>query len=452
MSNQQINADDYGAFIQGIKQRIHSAQIKAVIAVNQELLHLYWDLAERIVIKQRESAWGDGFLAQMSRDLQGEFSEIKGFSLRNLKYMRQWYLFWSTNSAIGQQLVAQIPWGHNLAIISKIKNPDEAIFYVQKTISNYWSRAVLIHQIEGELYQREAKAITNFSTTLPAPQSDLARQTLKDPYLFDFLMLHEQHDEQELEDALINHVTRFLLELGAGFSYIGRQYRLEVAGDEFFLDLLFYHVRLHCYVVIELKAVKFKPEFAGKLNFYVSAVDGILKTEHDNPTIGILICKSKNNTVVEYSLKSANNPIGVSEYTITQNLPSALKSSLPSIEDIERELGGDSQRYDFEEDVNEVKNGLVHPQKPDFIPLANDYERLRTIANDYERLTRHQQRVLMALLDCQQVSRSDVMKILDVKQTKAYGVLTELLELGLITQQSQGRATVYVLAQKEGEK
>ena len=340
MTQSIIKMEDYLAFIQDIKQRIQGAQIKASVAVNQALLHLYWELAERIVAKQQDSAWGDGFLLQMSRDLQAEFPEIKGFSLRNLKYMRQWFQFWSAEPAIGQQLVAQIPWGHNLVIISKIKTIDQALFYVQKTIQNNWSRVVLTHQIESGLHLREGKAITNFQTTLPAPHSDLARQMLKDPYHFDFLMLRERHDEQELENALIEHITRFLLELGAGFSYLGRQYKLEVDGDEFFLDLLFYHVRLHCYVVVELKTVKFKPEFAGKLNFYISAVDEILKAEQDHPTIGILICKSKKDTVVEYALRNINKPIGVSEYTITQNLPEELKSSLPSIEEIEAELGG----------------------------------------------------------------------------------------------------------------
>lgn len=343
MTQSIIKTEDYLAFIQDIKQRIQGAQIKASVAVNQALLHLYWELAERIVAKQQDSAWGDGFLLQMSRDLQAEFPEIKGFSLRNLKYMRQWFQFWSAEPAIGQQLVAQIPWGHNLVIISKIKTIDQALFYVQKTIQNNWSRVVLTHQIESGLHLREGKAITNFQTTLPAPHSDLARQMLKDPYHFDFLMLRERHDEQELENALIEHITRFLLELGAGFSYLGRQYKLEVDGDEFFIDLLFYHVRLHCYVVVELKTVKFKPEFAGKLNFYISAVDEILKAEQDHPTIGILICKSKKDTVVEYALRNINKPIGVSEYTITQNLPEELKSSLPSIEEIEAELGGSDE-------------------------------------------------------------------------------------------------------------
>ena len=274
------------------------------------------------------------------------FPGMKGFSISNIKYIKQWYLFYNKDDAISQQpvgqsakqLAAQIPWGHNLVIISKIKEPEEALFYVKKTIQNNWSRTVLSHQIEGGLYVREGKAITNFETTLPEPQSDLARQTLKDPYTFDFLTLRDKHDERELEDSLLNHVTRFLLELGSGFSYLGRQYRLEVNGDEFFIDLLFYHVRLHCYVVVELKAVKFKPEFAGKLNFYVSAVDGILKKEQDNPTIGILICKSKNNIVVEYTLKDIHKPIGVSAYTITSKLPEEFKSSLPSIEEIEAEL------------------------------------------------------------------------------------------------------------------
>ncbi len=338
MTENIIKTDDYKSFIQDIKKRVKTAQIKATVSVNQELLRLYWDLAERIVEKQKATAWGDGFLLQMSRDLQAEFPDIKGFSVRNLKYMRQWFQFWSTDATIGQQVVAQIPWGHNLVIISKIKDTEEATFYIQKTMQNGWSRVVLTHQIESKLYQRQGKAISNFQMTLPAPQSDLAHETLKDPYVFDFLSLTEEYNERELETALVDHVTRFLLELGAGFSYLGRQYKLEVGEDEFFIDLLFYHVKLHCYVVVELKTVKFKPEFVGQLNFYVSAVDGVLKSESDNSTIGILICKSKNDTVVEYALKGIHKPIGVSEYSISQSLPDELKSSLPSIEAIEAEL------------------------------------------------------------------------------------------------------------------
>lgn len=342
----------YSTWLKELKSKIRSVQIKAAVKVNTEMLNFYWELGADIAEKQTAAKWGDGFLGKLSQDLMTEFPDMRGFSLSNLKYIKQWYLFYSAHESIGQQLVgrlkktkvqqlvAQIPWGHNLVIISKIKDTNEALFYVQKIIQNNWSRAVLTHQIESGLYGRAGKAITNFKATLPLPQSDLARQTLKDPYSFDFLTLREKHDEKELEDALINQIAGFLLEMGSGFSYIGRQYRLEINGDEFFIDLLFYHIRLHCYVVVELKVVKFKPEFAGKLNFYVSAVDSILKTEQDNPTIGILICKSKNKTVVEYALKDIHKPIGVSEYLITKNLPDEFKSSLPSIEEIEAELEG----------------------------------------------------------------------------------------------------------------
>jgi len=351
MKQALIQNKTYYSWLKELKHKVRLVQIKAAVKVNSELLQFYWELGQDIADKQRNAKWGDGFLKQLSIDLSSEFPDMKGFSLSNLKYIKQWYLFYSqeigkSQQAVGQKPIAkqavsqlvQIPWGHNIAIISKCKNLDEALFYIQKTIQNNWSRSVLTHHIESDLFKREGKAITNFKATLPEPQSDLARETLKDPYNFDFLTLTEKHNEKELENALINHVTKFLLELGAGFSYIGQQYKLEVSGDEFFIDLLFYHVKLHCYVVVELKAVKFKPEFAGKLNFYVSAVDGILKSKQDNTSIGILICKSKNDTVVEYALKDVHKPIGVSEYIITKNLPDEFKSSLPSIEDIEAEL------------------------------------------------------------------------------------------------------------------
>jgi predicted nuclease of restriction endonuclease-like (RecB) superfamily len=358
---------DYSAWLKELKTKVRLVQIKAAVKVNSELLRFYWELGQDIIDKQKNAKWGDGFLKQLSNDLSAEFPDIKGFSLTNLKYIKQWTIFYSQeikksqqavgkNSSqvlrhedepIGQQLVAQltqIPWGHNIVIISKCKNTNEAFFYIQKTIQNNWSRAVLTHHIESDLFHREGKAITNFEVTLPVPQSDLAKEMLKDPYNFDFLALTEKHDERELEKALVNHVTKFLLELGAGFSYLGQQYKLEIAGDEFFLDLLFYHVKLHCYIVVELKAVKFKPEFTGKLNFYVSAVDELVKSEVDNPTIGILICKSKNDMVVEYALKDVHKPIGVSEYIITKNLPKEFKSSLPSIEEIEAELDSFEQK------------------------------------------------------------------------------------------------------------
>jgi predicted nuclease of restriction endonuclease-like (RecB) superfamily len=328
---------DYVEWINNLKKRFRQVQLKAAVKINNELLNFYWELGKEITQKQKETKWGDKFLESLSKDLMAEFPDVKGFSLRNLKYIRQWYLFWEN----GQQAVAlitQIPWGHNLVIISKCKNTKEALFYVQKTIENGWSRAVLTHQIESGLYKRTGKAITNFDITLPKPQSDLARETIKDPYCFDFLTLREDYTEKELEDNLLTHLTNFLLELGSGFSFLGREYKLEVGEDEFFIDLLFYHVKLHCYIVVELKTDKFKPEYTGKLNFYVSAVDSILKTDLDNPTIGLLICKTKNNTVVEYALRDISKPIGVSEYKITKELPEEFKSSLPSIEQIEAEL------------------------------------------------------------------------------------------------------------------
>ena len=309
--------------------------------MNSELLNFYWELGKEITEKQKLSNWGDGFLQQLSIDLMIEFPTIKGFSLRNLKYIRQWFNFWNRKNEIGQQAVAQlkqIPWGHNIAIISKCKNYEEALFYVINTISQNWSRSVLVHQIEGKLFERKGKAIHNFEVTLPKPQSDLAQQTLKDPYIFDFISLTDNYNERELENELIHHITHFLLELGAGFAFIGKQVQVNVGEREFFLDLLFYHTRLHAYVVLELKTGNFEPEYAGKLNFYLRAVDTQFKKENDNNSIGILLCKNKEKTIVEYALSDINKPIGVSEYQLVSSLPENLKSCLPSIEELENEL------------------------------------------------------------------------------------------------------------------
>jgi len=335
----QIEPLKYNNFINQLKQKIQTSQIKASIRVNEELLKLYWDMAQMIIAKQQEASWGDGIIEKISRDLKEEFPNIKGFSKTNLLYMKKWYLFWYDENlpqVVGE--IFKIPWGHNREIITKLKNRDEATFYAKNTLQYGWSRAVLIHQVESRLYQREGRAITNFDTKLPPPQSDLAKATLKDPYNFDFLTMSKKYNEKELEDALVEHITHFLLELGSGFAFVGRQYRLVVGGDEFFIDLLFYHIRLRCYVVVELKTVKFKPAFAGQLNFYVSAIDGELKEKGDNPTIGILICRSKNSTVVEYALKNIDSPIGVSEYELVDKLPKEFKSTLPSIEELEAEL------------------------------------------------------------------------------------------------------------------
>ena len=400
MPKKIIHTTDYLPFIHSIKKRIQTSQIKAAVSVNQELLRLYWFLGgcprmknllrkihfghlfsafssnsraillkctknlpqndflssrfsfsdsllgEQITEKQKTANWGDGLIKQISHDLQQAFPDMKGFSVRNIKYIKQWYLYWSQDKDIGQQVVAQlntppifqIPWGQNLIIISKSKSHKEALFYLHKTIANNWSRAVLIHQMELALYQRQGESTSNFANQLPTPQSDLAKQTLKDPYCFDFLTLTEQHQEKDLESALIKNISEFLLELGAGFSFLGKQYKLSIGERDFYVDLLFYHIKLRCYVVIELKTVEFTPEFAGKLNFYISAVDDLLATEQDQPTIGILICKSKNRTIVEYALKEMKQPIGVSEYELTQHLPNNLKSALPSIEKIEAEI------------------------------------------------------------------------------------------------------------------
>jgi len=349
---------EYKQWLNEIKEKFQSSQIKASIQVNSVLLEFYWNLGNEIVEKQKNSTWGSGFLQQLSNDLSKEFPDIKGFSYTNIKNIRQWFLFWQqavgelestksqqlvgeSNIANMKQVVSQIlqmPWGHNIAIIQKCKTSDEALYYVQNTIKNGISRSVLIHQIETNLYARDGKAITNFEATLPPLQSDLAKEITKDPYNFDFLSLTKGYQEKELENALTENITKFLLELGSGFAFVGRQYKLIVGGDEFRIDLLFYHIKLKCYVVVELKTTEFKPEFAGKLSFYTSAVDGEIKDKNDNPTIGILICKSKNDLVVEYALKDINKPLGISQYKLTETLPKEYKSSLPSIEEIEAQL------------------------------------------------------------------------------------------------------------------
>lgn len=321
-----------------LKQKVHQSQIKAALAVNQHLILLYWELGAEIVERQQNASWGDKFLAQLSQDLRSEFPEIKGFSLRNLKYIRQWRQFYS-QFEIGQQAVAQlsqIPWGHNIQIVSKSQTFEEALYYVQNTIEHGWSRNVLVNQIESGLYQREGQALHNFSQTLPKAQSELAAQTLKDPYIFDFLTLSKDHSERELEQNLVEHITQFLLELGAGFAYLGKQYPIQVGERDFFIDLLFYHTRLHCYVVVELKLGEFEPEFAGKLNFYIKAVDEQLRQPSDAPTIGLLLCKSKDKMVAEYALSDIQKPMGISEYRLTHTLPEALQANLPSIESLER--------------------------------------------------------------------------------------------------------------------
>lgn len=346
--------NDYSNWLKEVKDRIRIARVKVALAANQELISFYWDLGK--MISETKSTYGSGFLEQLSKDLSCEFPDMKGFSYRNLAMCRQFYQFYTNtnlqrvvadlqNSLIQsyqeeiQQLVKQIPWGHNTIVFSKSKSLNEAHFYILETIENGWSRDVLALQIKSNLFDRQGRAINNFQLTLPEPQSDLATQTLKDPYIFDFMTMTKPFHEKDIESQLINHITKFLLELGKGFAYIGKQYHLHVGETDYYIDLLFYHVKLKCYVVIELKNTKFIPEYAGKLNFYLSAVDSLIKTESDNPTIGILLCRDKNNFETEFALRDINKPMGVSEFQLTEILPEELKSSLPTIEEIERELG-----------------------------------------------------------------------------------------------------------------
>ena len=328
---------EYKIWINELKNKVRTVQIKAAIAVNSALIEFYWDLGKMISEKQEFYNWGDKLIDKISLDLKEEFPEVKGFSTRNIKYIRNFYSFYA-NSKIRQQLVAQIPWGHNILIFSKSKDSNEAYFYIQQTIQNNWSRDVLALQIKTNLFKRNGNAITNFKQTLPEPFSDLAEQTLKDPYVFDVLTLSSKAKEKDIENQLILHLKKFLLELGKGFAFVAQQYRFVITENEYSIDLLFYHIKLKCYVVIELKNTKFVPEYAGKINFYLSAIDSLLKLDDDKPTIGLLLCRDKNNIEAEFALRDLNKPIGISEFQLTEILPEELKSSLPTIEEIENEL------------------------------------------------------------------------------------------------------------------
>lgn len=333
--------EGYIEWLKDIKERIRSARQKAALAANSEMLTLYWQIGRDILERQGAQGWGAKVVDRLAADLSREFPEMKGFSPSNLKYMRR-FAEECPSCRFGQQSADQLPWFHIITLITKISSDEEREWYARAAIEYGWSRAVLVHQIESELYRRQGKAVTNFAEQLPSPQSELAQQTLKDPYLFDFLSVGKEAHERDIENALLEHMTRFLLELGAGFAYVGRQVHLEVGGDDFYLDLLFYHLKLRCYVIIELKAVAFKPEYAGKLNFYLSAVDATLRHESDNPSIGLILCKDKNRLVAEYALKDITKPVGISEYRLIESIPENLQGCLPSIEQIEAELSEES--------------------------------------------------------------------------------------------------------------
>jgi predicted nuclease of restriction endonuclease-like (RecB) superfamily len=361
---------DYLAFLKDVKSLIRQGHNKAALAVNTTLIQTYWILGERIAKQQSLFEGRNNYVEQLAKDLRAEFPEMTGFSKRNIFYFRKFFLFYSESSV--QQLAAlkteqskvepvqqlaalnmersiqqpvglnfdllNVPWGHHILLLDKVKTVDEALFYIHQTIENSWSRSILMLQVEQDLYKRLGNAITNFQQTLPEKQALMAGQILKDPYNFGFLALESKVQELDIERQLTEHITKFLLELGKGFAFIGRQYPLQVGDKDYRLDLLFYHIRLRCFVVIDLKVVEFEPEFAGKMNFYLSAVDDQIKTPDDQPSIGIILCKNKNKLEVEYALKGMSKPIGVSEFTVTQALPAELKSNLPTVEEFENEL------------------------------------------------------------------------------------------------------------------
>lgn len=336
-NNPTILPEGYADWLLDLKIRISQAQQRAILAVNQELIQLYWQIGNAILQRQNQQGWGAKVIDRLANDLKNSFPDIKGFSGSNLKYMR-YFAEHCPDGLIGQQPADQLPWFHIVALLTKLDSTCVREWYAAQTIQQGWSRATLTANIKSQLHLRQANAVTNFTQRLPQPHSDLAQETLKDPYLFDFLGLDNAAHERDIENALIRHITRFLLELGSGFAFVGRQYKLDVGGDEFFIDLLFYHTRLKYYVVVELKATAFKPEHAGQLNFYLSAVDAQIKTPDDNPTIGLLLCKEKNRLVAEYALSGINRPMGVANYELLRTLPKSLDSSLPSIEIIEAEL------------------------------------------------------------------------------------------------------------------
>ena len=323
----------YQSFLSNLKKRIRRAQVKAALAVNSELTLLYWQIGRDILERQEKEGWGSKIIARLSRDLKQSLPDVRGFSRTNLLYMRAFAAAWPDKEFV-QRIAGQIPWRHNQALLDKLDDPEERVWYAQQSFENGWSRDILIMQIGSGLYQRQGRAVNNFDRTLPKPESDLMRQMVKSPYNFEFLGLDRDVQERELEEALVTHIREFLIELGVGFSFAGSQYRLEVEGDEFFIDLLFYHFKLRRFIVIELKTTDFKPEYAGKMNFYVAAVDDLLRHPDDKPTIGIILCRSSKKTVVEYSLRDVNTPIAVSSH----ELPKQLRDSLPTPEQLEIEI------------------------------------------------------------------------------------------------------------------
>jgi predicted nuclease of restriction endonuclease-like (RecB) superfamily len=332
----------YPALLSEIKHQIQSAQSRAILAVNGELNRLYWQIGRLLNQQQAQQGWGAGVIPRLAQDIRNELPELKGFSERNIKLMVQFFRTYPTlfanDADFGQPVVAQLPWAHNVLLMQSVKEEAVRVWYIEQALQNGWSRNVLKMQIDRQAHARQGQLISNFAERLPSPQSELVQQTLKDPYIFDFLTLEVGFHERELELHLVGHIEKFLLELGQGFAFVGRQYHLVVSDKDFYLDLLFYHLKLRCYLVIELKRGDFKPEYAGKLNFYCNVIDDSLRHSSDAPTIGLMLCQDKDHVLAEYALRGIDKPIGIASYELTRSLPTTLQSALPSIESLEAEL------------------------------------------------------------------------------------------------------------------
>ncbi|MEC4271693.1 PDDEXK nuclease domain-containing protein [Adlercreutzia sp. R25] len=354
--HQAPSAQSYEQWLSELSQRYRSSQIKAAVAVNREMLSFYWSLGRDIVSLHAESVWGSGFYATLSRDLRSEIPNTKGFSEGNLRYMKRFYELFADDEKgslaraassrsdsvippqVGEELFS-VPWGHIKLLVDRCKGDrKKAVFYVRETIANGWSRALLLNHLDSGLYERQGKAISNFERTLPAPQSRCAQEITRDPYQFDFLAIQKDYDERELKDALVDNISAFLLELGAGFAFMGREYRLKVGNTEQWIDLLFYNAKVHCYVVVEVKITEFEPAFIGQLGTYVTAVNHGLREEGDGPTVGLLICKTKDDVLAQYAVESSAQPVGVSDYHLSPLLKDDVRNTLPTIEEIETNL------------------------------------------------------------------------------------------------------------------
>ncbi|MCA1537507.1 DUF1016 family protein [Bradyrhizobium sp. NBAIM03] len=386
----EIDAQSYSAFVGDLKTKIAEARHRAGLSVNRELILLYWTVGRDILIRQEKEGWGAKVIDRLADDLGRAFPEMTGLSARNLKYMRAFAEAWPDGEFV-QQVVALLPWGHNVRLLDALKTREERTWYARQAIEHGWSRNVLVHQIDSKLFARQGSALTNFSRTLPAEQSELAQQILKDPYTFDFLSLGPEMLERDLEHGLIEHLRSLILELGKGFAFVGSQYHLEVGGQDYYLDLLFYHLRLRCFVVIELKIEDFKPEFAGKMNFYLSTVDEQLRHPDDKPTIGIILCKGRNEVIVEYALRDSSKPMGVAQYQLSAALPPQLEEDLPTVAEFAREfplMSVVKLRIEIERAVRDLadKRGVVFDRPVGIMNMLRDLRRQGSVPASTEQM------------------------------------------------------------------